>query len=532
MAVDNSINSKSVLNNPLTFKFLLVCVLLIGLLLTGYLVFHFNAKLVVLGFAVIILILCSIKWSEASTLAVMFVLYINIAAVAKEFHGVSGLVAGSFSLLLVLPLAKYLFFEREKLVIDYVVILMLIFLAILFASSLFAKDTNRAMAWIGNYVVEGMAIYFLIINVIRNTKILKRVIWTLILACTLLGGLSVFQDVTRTYSNNYFGLAQRKIETDDVDDDSIYGGSKLIRKRDKVGGTDRAGGPLEGSNRYAQIMLVVLPFAVFRYWGERSRALKIFALIAAMLILSGIFLTYSRGAFVTLVMMLLIMTILRYIRIHQVIVIVLVILVIMIIAAPGYFLRVETLLGIEGLFSQSSGHRPDAVTRGRFTEMLAAFKAFLDYPILGVGPGQYTPFYSMEYQLDPDIAYRFLPKGRRAHTLYFEMMAETGILGFGTFMTIVVLVMYRLWRLRIYFHERNPEIANIISTLWFGIIAYLGTAVFLHLSYQRYYWIIMALSGAAIQIFQNEMNNDKRKEAEHSILNTQANNLQLKENAI
>jgi hypothetical protein len=37
-----------------------------------------------------------------------------------------------------------------------------------------------------------------------------------------------------------------------------------------------------------------------------------------------------------------------------------------------------------------------------------------------------------------------------------------------------------------------------------GIFGYFGTAMFLHLSYQRYYWFLMALAGAALLIFEKE----------------------------
>ncbi|MCG8604772.1 hypothetical protein MJD09_07220, partial [bacterium] len=98
-----------------------------------------------------------------------------------------------------------------------------------------------------------------------------------------------------------------------------------------------------------------------------------------------------------------------------------------------------------------------------------------------------------------------LGRNRRAHILYFELAAETGILGFGVFMTIAGLVMFRLWQIRRECAYRRPDFANIATSIWFAMVAYLGTAVFLHLSYQRYYWIVVAIAGATIQIYQNEV---------------------------
>ena len=128
-------------------------------------------------------------------------------------------------------------------------------------------------------------------------------------------------------------------------------------------------------NRYAQILIVLFPLALFRFWGERSRWLRAFAAAATVLILSGVLLTYSRGAFVILVLLVLIMTFMRYIRPHQMLVSVAGLILLIAAVAPGYVGRIDTLRGVEGLFSQEASHRPDSVTRGRATEMFAALAA-------------------------------------------------------------------------------------------------------------------------------------------------------------
>jgi hypothetical protein len=38
----------------------------------------------------------------------------------------------------------------------------------------------------------------------------------------------------------------------------------------------------------------------------------------------------------------------------------------------------------------------------------------------------------------------------------------------------------------------------IASSIFFGLVAYLASAAFLHLSYQRYFWIVLALASSAI----------------------------------
>jgi len=108
--------------------------------------------------------------------------------------------------------------------------------------------------------------------------------------------------------------------------------------------------------------------------------------------------------------------------------------------------------------------------------------------------------------MNPDIAFRNISRKRRAHILYFEMAAETGILGIGLFLSIVFAMIIRLREVRKRGLARgDTEMANIAAALMLAIIAYMGTAVFLHMSYMRFFWLIMAISGAAVLVFQTEL---------------------------
>jgi len=471
----------------------------ICLVAIGYFVFSSRIGTIV-GFGasmVAMLTLFTLLWPEITTLSIIFVLYTNFPVLASQFYGVPEPVAASFLLLLGLPMAIYILIRRESLRVDFPLGLMLVFLAELIASTFLAKDRSISMLWIAEYSCEGLGLYLLVINVVRNLRTLRRVVWVLIFAGSLLGGLSLFQQLTHSYDTQFGGLSQRtlKRETDDQlsNDDS----SEVHR-------SDRADGPIGGPDRYAQIMVVLLPLALFRFWGEHSRSLRICAAAGAFLILCGVLLSYSRGAFLTLVLLFFILTYLGYVRPFQVLTSGLLFLLMVLMLAPAYLERMKTIQAVQGVASDEASEEPDASARGRLTEMLAAFTVFLDYPVLGVGPGQYTPFYSMEYQLNPDIAFRELPRNRRAHILYLGMAAETGVIGLTTFLGIVFVIIYRLCVARQHWAQSRPDLANMATGFCLSIIAYLACAVFLHLSYQRYYWLLLALAGAALQILYIE----------------------------
>lgn len=470
---------------------------ILGILLSvalALVIAQFDAVLALGAVIVIGLLILMIAFPEIGTITVVFVLYTNIAGIAVNRYGIPATIGKSFSLILGLPLVSYLIIQRQKLVVDQTFLLMLVFLGSLLVSSLVAVDLDLALDEVIEFLVEGLALYLLLINVIRKYVTLKRVIWALILAASMLGSFTTYQELTHSYDQEFGGLAPRH---------SLEESGTVTEDEDIQ--LNRAGGPVDGNpNRYAQILMVIFPLALFRVWAERSFWARALALAASMLILSGILLTYSRGAFVTLVLVLLAMIVLRYIRVHQILFSVGAVVLLGSLVAPGYVHRLDSLRGVEGLISSEADAEPDYVTRSRVTEMLAALHVFLDHPVIGVGPGQYTPYYSIDYQLDPEIALRYIPKTRRAHTLYFELGAETGVIGLGTFLAILLLIMFKLWRTRRRWIHTRVDRANVATALLLSIFGYLGTAIFLHLSYQRYYWLLVALATAAIQIFEAE----------------------------
>jgi putative inorganic carbon (hco3(-)) transporter len=168
--------------------------------------------------------------------------------------------------------------------------------------------------------------------------------------------------------------------------------------------------------------------------------------------------------------------------------------------------RLQSLAEVGGLFgSNPSSREVDGAVRGRATEMLAAFQAFLDHPIIGVGPGLYTPLYSVEYQQkNPNLKFRDLRVPRRAHMLYAETAAELGALGLSLFLAVVLVIARQLWKARLRWLQTRPDLADLATGFLLSIAAYLTTALTMHLSYQRYYWLLIALAAAAVHIMRGQ----------------------------
>lgn len=436
-------------------------------------------------------------WPAAATVLTVFLLYINFPGILTQQHGVPNALAGGFILLLGIPLAHLLLVRRERIRVDATFALMLGFLVVLLLSSFGALDPGRATELVAGYALEGLLLYLLILNIVRDRRTLRQVIWTLLAAGAMLSALSLYQDVTGSYQQSFGGLAARKQAEISVDGD----GEPMVVRR----GSERARGPVDEHNRFAQILIVLLPLAALRQRIEQGRRARFLAVTAGLLILGGIAVSSSRGAFVTVLLLAIAMASLRWMRpIHLIAGIGLLAAAVPVVS-PRFIPRVLSIVDAKHLLADdpSELRQADGAIRGRTTSMLASLHVFRDHPLLGVGPGQFRLYFG-EYAQNPDIKFR--DRGataqRRAHTLYGEIAAETGILGLTVFLAIVGLLIRNLWRERLRWREADPAASDLATALCLSLAGYLGTALFLHLSYQRYYWLLIGLAGATLIILR------------------------------
>ncbi len=460
--------------------------------LLAFLLYKFSMLLVIVALSLLGLGILTLFHPEIATLAIIFVFYTNLAVVAHKVHGVPEFVAASASLLLMVPIAIYII-RGNRVIIDRPFLLMLVFLTVLLTSANFGRDYHSSLdLFIIDYLIEGVALYFSIVNVIRNVPTLRRAIWTLMIAGIVMGGASLYQEATHSYDSKMLGLTQTKsagMATGEV----TLSGQKIKRHR--------LAGPVGSKNRYAQIMVVLIPLALYRFWGESSRLLRMVAAVACMLILCGTLLTFSRGAGLSIVLVMMVMTVLGKIRPHHALATLLGLTLVASIAVPQYIPRLLTLKRLEGFVSQEKNIKPSSSMRSRATENLAALNVFLDHPVLGVGPGQ-GKFYSTEY--GNRVGITTLEGTRMAHNMYFQILAEVGVIGFASFMAIVLWILYQLWQLQARWLHKRQELSNLAAAFFFSILTYLISAIFLHLSYQRYYWFLLAIAGAAVTILKAE----------------------------
>jgi O-antigen ligase len=331
------------------------------------------------------------------------------------------------------------------------------------------------------FLLEGVVVFGLVTNAVRDIRTLRLVMWTLLLTGAFLGAISGVQQATETYYTSYFGFARLG---DGVVPAVSSDGVSILRPR--------LAGPVGESNYYAQYLLMLVPLGIALATFEKRRALQLGALGATAFVGLGIALAASRGAAVGLLIVIAVMVMLRYIRPLPLVAFALVAIVGLNAVAPGYLIRLTRLEEVA-----SGTDDADAAVLGRIGENRAAILAFADHPILGVGPGQFRHYYqSYARQLGADIH----EGARVAHSLYLSTAAELGVVGTLVFASIIIATMFPLLAARLRARRsraRDPVPAHIAGAFFVSMVAFLATGVFLDLAFARYFWLMIALAAVA-----------------------------------
>ena len=220
---------------------------------------------------------------DAGALALLFLLFTRLSDVYWPPEWPISLtqtaVAGAGITLLVGVL------RGRRLATDPILGWMLAYAATIALSALGAYDRVVPVLAAGTYLRE-VGIAFLLLNLIGTTAGLRRGTFTLIGAAALLAGAGAIQAVT---GHGLGGLSTATM----VPDATMT--AQIIRL-DGPFGLD--------SNYFAQLLLTVVPLALYRAWDDRLRAARVLALGAMLLSVAVIVRTLSRGGLLGLLLVL------------------------------------------------------------------------------------------------------------------------------------------------------------------------------------------------------------------------------------
>jgi putative inorganic carbon (HCO3(-)) transporter len=464
-------------------------VLLIALLAIGLgLAASSGSVLVLLAAIGVLVLLACLHRPDAATLLVIAALYSNAAAVAIRDHNMPVVVGYAFPAPLLLPLAYYLLIKRRPVVLSPALPFLIVYLLAMLLGGATSRDAEIAFEQVFEFITTGLIVFIIVTNVLRTESAVRAATWTVVLVGAGLSTLVVYQFVTSSFGAEFFGFAQVNFPGRAGSIFSI--GDGLVR----------LSGPIGEVNRFAQVLVVLVPLGAMLAASSPTWQLKGLALGSMVMTLAGVATTGSRGAAFAVVVLMAAFFLLGHLRLRHLALVAL--LGIGLLAAfPSYGERLLSLqalgqLSVDAAAGPAQGDVGNL--RSRATETLAALLVFTDHPIAGVGAGQF-PTYYQEYAREvssPLIDTRIDLGTREAHNLFTDILAETGIVGFFGFMGATLTVVGGLLRSRTRWKAERPGLSQLATGYALALLAYASSGMFLHLSYERFYWIMLALAAA------------------------------------
>lgn len=274
-----------------------------------------------------------------------------------------------------------------------------------------------------SYIATSIALFFFtiwIINFLKNENEFKWIIVTLLICSAFLTLLIIYQILT---------FDPWKI----IDVALSATGEKILRP---------SGTFLDPNIAAVHIVVAVLYGAAFLLFGKAKVNFKIFLILAIILSLVGIVLTFSRTVWISLIFGF--ATLLFYqTRKNN-----LILLAVFLVFLSGFILFTPYGAFITERASSIFDIMGDVSIRTRIALIISGFNMFIDNPLLGIGYRAF-PFY-YDYYIDP-IAPHLLLYVKESHTLLTTLLAEMSIWG--------VLIVF-FWFKRVF-----SDIFNLLSNI-------------------------------------------------------------------
>jgi putative inorganic carbon (HCO3(-)) transporter len=367
---------------------------------------------------------------------------------------------------------------------------LILYFIVVAASFLVAADKQRAWADILNLAKDIIIIYCILFALQRSSQ-WKQATWLIIITTAVLCAFSTYQFLTQNYEQTFFEFAS--ITMARVDGDSL---------------SARAGGPVNAPNIWAQILVAISMLLIFRIIYEKHTLIKLAGVVMLGMILYTVLNAYSRAAYLVLAIdvILILLVLKRHVNPFVAFAGLGVMVLLFQFLPASYQDRISTL----SFFTSDTGIYEDSSFRGRSSEMLTGLAMFAAHPVFGIGTANYRPSYQQYTQL---VGLEFRAEARDPHSLYVQILAETGILGAIAFLGLVFSLLNALNKACLDI-EQSPRLSEWLpwmNAIRLAIMSYLLTSFFMHNAYFRYFWILVAMGLAGIQITYNLLNRSERE---------------------
>ena len=253
------------------------------------------------------------------------------------------------------------------------------------------------------------------------------------------------------------------------------------------------GGFLGDENDFCLTLVMILPYAYFLTFSDTNFKEKMLHLALAMVFLATIMATFSRGGFLGL------LSVGAYLWLRSprkgasACVILLFAFFAISFAPNGYWEEMSTIQ------KEYSGELIGTGEQREY-EWSVGWKMFRENPIFGVGQGNF-PWEFNNYEENGGWEGRSL-SGRAAHSLYYTLMPELGLVGLVLFIAMNYCVVKNLSFVRRVYGDRQKSIADTEARFFFysgcaieaSLIGYLVSGYFISVLYYPNFWVLMAFA--------------------------------------
>jgi probable O-glycosylation ligase (exosortase A-associated) len=256
-------------------------------------------------------------------------------------------------------------------------------------------------------------------------------------------------------------------------------------------------------NDLGAIALLQLSMAVTLLESEPKGWVRWSAVLGVVLVPMLILMTQSRGVFLGLLVFLAITFAGQRRRLRLVFRLGVIALLLASIAPAGVWERVGTLRHATNSATLDEVDGSGGSARQRYEIWRVAGKIIRDHPLTGVGLGAYKPNHE-QYALQPE----FNPTaqgGRDTHSLYLNVLAETGYPGLLLYLAMLLTVLITAERTRRRCRGVLDSAARQLLVLEAGLVAFLAAATFGSLPYLPHFLLHLALLYGMSVVYQKQL---------------------------
>ena len=229
---------------------------------------------------------------------------------------------------------------------------------------------------------------------------------------------------------------------------------------------------------YGAATAIYIPFLVMFILSKNySKNIRLLAASAFAIVTMGLLLSYSRAAWLSLVIAFGVWSVVKLrIRFKTLFITLGSLIALFLVFQTQILMKLEqnseeSSANMMTHISSMSNISSDASNLERINRWSCAIRMFADKPVVGYGPGTYMFKYA-KYQLSKDrtIISTNSADGGNAHSEYLGPMAESGVLGLATYLLIIIGVIYTA--VNTYTRLTDYRLRSIVLAALIGLVTY------------------------------------------------------------